>query len=167
MRGLGRAALASLSICAAMPVSAGCFGSGTPLFECTVNGGQKSVDICLQAGVVLYSFGPAGRAPDLLLGRDVIGVDMTPWNGIGRSIWEELRIYNGIYSYIVSYAIDRLEEAPVDARLIVAEGEETQLAEFLCDPGSVRTSDFYPLFEAKEAAGQLYCADTFSWGAGC
>lgn len=144
-----------------------CLGAGTPLFYCTFDGGQKEVRLCLQAGVVLYSFGKSGRTSDMVLGRAVEGVEMTPWNGVGRSIWEEVRIYNNIYSYILSYAIDRTGEMPVDARLIVAEGEDAQLAELVCDAGSVSRSDFYPIYEAKEAAGQLYCADTYSWGVGC
>jgi hypothetical protein len=144
-----------------------CAGSGTPLFHCTFQDGAKSVSICLQNDVALYSFGAAGRSPEMLLGRRVEAVEMTPWSGVGRSIWEEVRIYNDIYSYILSYAIDRSGEMPIDARLIVAEGEESQLAELICDTGSVRHADFYPLFEAKEAAGQRYCAETYTWGGGC
>ncbi|MEP5152671.1 hypothetical protein [Planktotalea sp.] len=146
---------------------AACFGGGTPMFHCTFNGGSKTVDVCLQGDIAVYSFGATDRAPDLLLARREIGVDMTPWNGVGRSIWEGITFYNNVYSYILSYSIDRnVEGAPIEGRLIVGEGD-SEIAELICDIGSVTEADFYPLFEAKELSGQRYCPETFSWGAGC
>jgi len=163
-----RRTLATLAlICAGTAGSAACFGPGTPMFTCTFNGGAKQVNVCLQAGVALYSYGPTGGAPELLMGRDVIGVDMTPWNGVGRTIWEEMTLYSGVFSYILSYAIDRAPNgAAPEGRLIVGRGD-SEVAELVCDAGTVDIADFYPLFEAKEAAGQTWCAETFSWGAGC
>ncbi|MEM9579784.1 MAG: hypothetical protein AAF891_03790 [Pseudomonadota bacterium] len=159
-------AAALVSLCAA-PAIAACSGPGTPMFHCTFKGGTKEVRVCLQGEVVLYSYGDRGRTPELVMGRREIGVNMTPWSGVGRSIWEEITFYNGTYSYILSYAIDRqIEGAPVEGRLIVADGD-SEVAELVCDTGSVTAHDFYPLFEAKEAAGQRYCRDTFSWGSGC
>lgn len=164
---LGKLITAALALFVTGSAQAGCFGTGTPLFHCTFNGAKKTIDVCLQGEVVVYHFGSTDRAPDLLMARREIGVEMTPWNGIGRSIWEEITFYNGAYSYNLSYAIDRnIESAPVDGRLIVGEGD-SEVAELICDTGSVTEANFYPLFEAKEAAGQRYCQETFSWGAGC
>ncbi|MGH1578879.1 hypothetical protein [Planktotalea sp.] len=146
---------------------ASCFDSGTPLFHCTFENGSKTADVCLQGEVVVYSFGNTGQAPDMIAARREIGVEMTPWNGIGRSIYEDMTIYNNVYSYILSYEVDRnVESAPILGRLIVAEGD-SEIADFACDKGSVTEANFYPLFEAKDVAGQKYCPETFSWGAGC
>lgn len=163
-----RVCLAALFLAAGSAgASAACFGPGTPMFTCSFNGGQKQVNVCLQANVVLYSFGPTGGAPELLMGRDVIGVEMSPWNGVGRSIWEEITLYSGVFSYNLSYALDRNPDGDVPSgRLVVGRGD-SEVAELICDAGSVDIHDFYPLFEAKEASGQRYCPSTFSWGSGC
>ncbi len=159
--------ISGLALCLATGANARCFDRGTPMFHCTFEGGAKTVDVCLQGEVVVYSFGKSGRAPDMIAARREIGVGMTPWNGIGRSIYEEMTIFNNVYSYILSYEQDRnVEGAAVQGRLIVAEGD-FEVADLVCDEGSVSEANFYPLFEAKDAAGQKYCPDTFSWGAGC
>ncbi|MCA0846582.1 hypothetical protein [Salipiger thiooxidans] len=161
--------LVSLFIGLPAMVQAGCFGSGEPLFHCTLNGGTKTLDICLQGEVALYRFGPAQGTAELLLARSVTGVAMTPWNGIGRHLWEELTFHNGSHDYLVSYSVDRLAtgDAPViEGRVIVAEGD-SEVADLACDAGSVTEADFYPLFEAKLAAGELWCPETQSWGAAC
>lgn len=155
------------ALCIGSAANARCFESGTPMFHCTFEGGAKTVDVCLQGEVVVYSFGRTGRAADMILARREVGVPMTPWNGIGRSISEEITIYSGTYAYILSYEMDRsVESAAVSGRLIVGEGD-SELAELTCDEGSVSEADFYPLFEAKDVAGQKYCPETFSWGSGC
>ena len=143
----------------------GCFGAGEPLFHCTFQGGKKAVDICLQGDVVLYRFGPVSGTAELLLARSVIGVDMTPWSGVGRAIWEEVTFHNNVYSYHISYSVDRIasEEVLPTGGLIVAEGD-SELADLTCDPGSVGAADFYPVYEAKEVAGQCYSRDDFTWG---
>lgn len=141
----------------------GCLGDGAPLFHCSFNGGAKTVDICQQAEVVYYRFGPANGAAEQILARDIRGVDMQPWNGVGRAIWEQVTFYNTVYSYIIDYSVERDPSGPpAEGRLIVAE-EDSEIAELLCDTGSVSVADFYPLFEAKEAAGQCYDRETFSW----
>lgn len=162
-----RALVTIASLCAASAASAACSGPGTALFTCTFKGGKKQVNVCLQGNVVLYSFGATGRAPELLLGRDVTQVGFTPWSGVGRSIWEELTLSSGDFAYALSYSIDRAPDGDLPSgQLMVGRGGRT-LANLNCDVGSVDIHDFYPLFEAKEAAGQRFCIDTQSWGAGC
>lgn len=151
----------------ASTAQAGCYGSGTSLFHCTMSGGKKALDVCLQGGVATYSFGKIGQAPDLLLARKEVDVMMSPWNGIGRSIYEEIGFNNREFSYIIGYSMDRRVEAlPIAGTLIVVEGDATA-AELSCDEGSVKTADFYPLFEAKERAGQRYCPEAFFWADSC
>mgnify|MGYP000223790568 CR=1 FL=1 len=86
---------------------ASCFGASQPLFHCTFSDGEKTVDLCLQDDIVLYRFGATDRIPDMLLARQARGISMTPWNGVARVIWEDVTPYNDIYSYILSFAIER------------------------------------------------------------
>lgn len=122
------------------------------------------MDICLHGDILTYRFGPGNGPAELLLARHVLGVDMTPWSGVGRAIWEEVTVHNSVYSYLISYSVDRMagEDVPPEGRLIVAEGD-SEVADLTCDAGSVTRSDFYPVFEAKEASGECYDQGTFSW----
>ena len=163
MRGLTLGVIA-LGALAGAASAEGCFGPGTPLFHCTLNGGTKAVDVCLQDDVAYYRFGPAGGAADILLARRAGAVDMRPWNGVGRSIFETATFSNGGYDYTVHYAIDRLTQAhEVTGGVIVTRGGD-ELADLSCDAGAVTASDIYPLFEAKEAAGQCWNREMFRWG---
>ncbi len=146
-------------------LTGGCFGAGEVLFHCTFQGGQEAVDICLQGDVVLYRYGPVNGAAELLLARRVIGVDMNPWFWVGSAIREEITLHNSVYSYLVSYSVEQnaSEDAKLTGGLIVAEGD-TELADLTCDPGSVGASNFYPVYDVKEASGQCYSREEFTWG---
>jgi hypothetical protein len=157
-------------LCAAsgMARAEGCFGPGTPLFHCTVKGGSTSVDLCLQGDVAYYRFGPTDGAAEMILAQPVHGVSMRPWNGIGRTILEEAQFNNGAYAYTVHYAIDRIPEGgevkvTVSGGVTVIKGDQT-LARLTCDAGSILVRDIYPLYEAKQAAGQCWNRDRFEWG---
>ena len=158
--------LFALALALATPVAAaGCFGAGTPMFHCTAKNGTKAIDICLQGEVAIYRFGPLGGVAELLLARHVDGVHMRPWNGVGSSIFEEVTFYNGTYEYLIHYAVDRIAATTpqVTGGIRVQEGDHIK-AELGCDTGSVAARDFYPLFEAKEASGQCWSHDSFTWG---
>lgn len=147
----------------ASPAAAGCFGAGEPMFHCTFKSGKTAVNICLQDDVVTYAYGPRGGAPELLLARPADRVFMRPWPGIGRSIWEEFAIANGDYAYVVSYSHDKMApDAPTEGYLSVLQGSRI-IADLSCDMGSVRSSDFYGLFLAKEAAGQCWDQGADNW----
>jgi hypothetical protein len=150
----------------AMPVSAGaegCFGAGTPLFHCTLEAGAKRVDACLQGDVATYRFRPAAGVPDLLLAQPVGEVEMWPWPGVGRWLSEAAGFANDGFAYRVSHAVDRLSENPeVTGAVQVLRGDAV-LAELPCDPGSVTVADLYPLYEAKEAAGQCWSREAQDW----
>ncbi|MFD1343194.1 hypothetical protein [Litorisediminicola beolgyonensis] len=162
-----KCALAALATVAAGPVTAACFGPGTDLFHCTTTKGEKALDICLQDAVAYYRFGAVSGPAELLLADAATDVAMAPWPGIGRTIWEELTFANGHYSYTVHYGIERTPDAPPPmGGVIVRKGDEV-IASVDCDPGSLTSHDFYPLFQAKEAAGQVWCRDDGTWRAGC
>lgn len=149
--------LTAVACLAASNAAAACFGdTGTPLFHCTLKDGTVEVRVCLQDDVAYYSYGPTAGSPDVVLVRPVTRIGMTPWPGIGRTIWEEAEFVNGSYRYRVAYAVDKMEEnEPVSGYLTVSRDGEP-LAELTCDRGSVSEHDLYALFEAKEAAGQCF-----------
>jgi hypothetical protein len=152
-----------------LPITAkaqqGCFGAGLPLFHCTVKGGVKSLDICLQGDTAYYRFGPKGGAAELILAHSVRDIHLTPWNGVSSSIYEELEFWAGDVTYQVHFAQARIaaETPELSGGIVVFKADQT-LAELSCDDDSVQSRDFYALFEAKERAGQCYNHATFSWG---
>jgi hypothetical protein len=145
----------------------GCFGPGDPLFHCTVKDSAKSVDVCLQDHVAYYRFGPVAGSAEMLLARPVSEVHMIPWNGIGRTIYEEAGFTNRAFDYTVYYAIERSPDdgevtADVSGGVTVIKGDQT-VAQLACDAGSVSVNDIYPLYLAKEAAGQCWDREAFQW----
>ncbi|WP_417724053.1 hypothetical protein [Salipiger sp.] len=153
----------------ALPATAraACFGPGEALFHCTTNGGKKAVDICRQGEVVIYRFGPATGVAEMLLVQPAAAVGMTPWPGVGRVFWEEVTFDNDRYSYTVHHATDRMDASPVTDGGVTVAKDGAALATIGCDAGSVSEGDFYPVYLAKEAAGQVWCLDTQSWAHGC
>ncbi|CUH85757.1 hypothetical protein [Thalassovita mediterranea] len=148
----------------AIPVYA-CPEGATPLVSCPLQDGAKVLQTCLLGDHVTYAFGKAGETPDLHLARPVTDVAMTPWPGIGRYIWEDFTFTNGATSYRVFYGFDKMAEgaAQLTGGVAVEQGDKV-LAELYCDAGQVITSGYpLPLFEAKEAAGQIYSLETQSW----
>ena len=93
---------------------------------------------------------PEGRHEVVLRLRDESGATSTATSG-GRLTFDRTAP-NG--------------QAAPEGRIIVAEGD-SELADLQCDAGSVTEANFYPLFEAKEAAGQPWCPATQSWGTPC
>jgi len=163
---LGATALGMMAGSAGSAKAEGCFGAGTPLFHCTLQEGAKTLDACLQGDVATYRFGPAAGAADLLLAQPVGQVDMRPWPGVGRWLSEAAVFTNDGYAYRVSYAVDRLSDKPEVTGAVEVLRGDAPLAELPCDPGSVSVADLYPLFEAKEAAGQCWSRETQDW-TGC
>lgn len=157
-----------VALCLIAPAPAfACFGEiGEPLFDCTFKGGSTQVQVCLQGDTAYYSFGPAGSAPDMVLARQVRDIDMTPWPGIGRTIWEEVTFGNGSYAYRLAYAIDKMDESqPVSGSLLVTQ-DGAEIADLTCDTGSVAAYDLYPLYEAKVAQGECFTPGE-GWAATC
>lgn len=142
----------------------GCFGTGQPLFHCTMKGGAKALDICRQGNVGLYRFGPGAGRAELLLGRHVRNIRLSPWGGMGSLIYEEVEFSAGDVTYQVYYAVSRsaADTPDMNAGVRVLRGDQ-MLADLTCDAGSVSVHDFSPLFEAKTAAGQCWQNDSSTW----
>jgi len=129
-----------------------CPDGSITLVSCTLKEGAKYLETCLMGDHATYAFGTAERRPDLALARHVDEVEMTPWPGVGREIWEDFTFHNGETSYRVHYSIDRFSEQGdgLSGGVTVLKGQEP-LAQLECDAGSINAGYPLPLWDAKEA----------------
>jgi hypothetical protein len=153
-----------LFVVSAMPAMA-CPAGSEVLVSCSLKDGSKELTTCLQGEQVSYAFGRSGAKPDLELQRNVRDVNMVPWPGIGRSIWETFTLENAGTFYTVYYNQEKDPDAvqSLSGGVIVEQGGR-ELAHLHCDSGSVKSSGYgLPLFEAKQRAGQVYSLEAESW----
>lgn len=131
--------------------------------SCTLKDGRKVLDVCHLHGEARYRYGKKGGQPELELSEWIGDLDYLPWNGIGRSIYEEVAFYNGDFRYAVYSAFDRTQESnyPLSGGIVVTNGDQT-VAELFCDPGSVNTA-IDTLYEQKKIEGFCWDYDSFSW----
>lgn len=148
-----------------------CSDAETRYFTCTFGAGKKTIEICHDAKMARYRFGPTGEAPELELLQPVSNVDLTPWPGVGRTIWEEVTFRNADHAYVVYGSIDRGppsdgsdEMAVTLSGGITVRRDGDEIAHLTCDPGSVKFPWGTSLFDAKETAGQCYDPELRSWG---
>lgn len=137
----------------------------TEIFSCQVK--SKTVEVCLGAGTVTYTYGRPGK-PELDLSATVQQAEYTPWAGVGRSIYEEVTFRNGPYAYLVWAALDRhvLDEKnpeKISGGVLVFKNE-AEIASLSCKPFTIR-NNIDALYEAKTAAGQCYVREDGAWGA--
>lgn len=137
------------------------------MFHCTLDEGQKTLDLCMQDGIVIYNYGRANQPSDLQLARRELDVLMDPWNNKGLWVLDEVTLYSGKFSYSVSYALSIEDgETPSEGRLTVRKDNE-EVGFFSCDKGSVTETNYRPLVDAKAEAGEHYCWQDLTWGDGC
>ena len=149
--------------------SAGC---DALFLSCTIGEGAKTLLVCHSDTHAMYRFGPTGGAAELDLTHPVTKVDLTPWPGIGRTIWEEVIFHQDDFSYLVYGSIQREYPDDENADLIVTQAggvivsqDGTEIAHLRCDPGSVDFPWGEGLYAAKVAAGQCYERTTRNWRA--
>lgn len=141
---------------------AACTGGARPYLSCTTKGGQNTLDVCVDNRIVLYAYGPRGQAADLTLARDLREIDYRPWNGIGRTIWEDVSFFNTGYGYTVWFAIDKMRpDAPTEGGVNVTR-DGAALADIRCDPGSV-TIGMDALYDAYARAGLCHRPGMDHW----
>lgn len=112
---------------------------------CTFPNG-KSVEVCTDGNLVDYTFGRPGQRPELAISLAFQeGAEMVPWNGVGRSIWEAIRLTNNDVVYEVYGGFDR-HLAADDTKthgevffggIFVEDIDGNELAHLLCDPSTV------------------------------
>jgi len=115
---------------------AGCPVGPVAILSCTLSAGKMVLDVCLSEDMITFTFGETGENPDLSLQAHVKNADYIPWNGIGRSYYEQVSFHNAEVTYIVWGAVDRLsEDHTVSGGVEVVRGDET-LAHLQCDENS-------------------------------
>lgn len=139
----------------------------TLLFACDMGEG-RDLRVTLSDATATYAFGHPTNS--LTLTRDVRDVHLTPWPGIGRTIWEDVVFQNAGYSYLVHASIERIDpenenddiETNISGGIIVSRGE-TQVAKLSCLAGTVDFPWGTELFDAKVAAGQCFDQTSRLW----
>ena len=129
--------LAALATFAISPAAASCPSDMKTFLNCTTKGGKKRVELCVGKAGIRYSYGPLRGRPELRLRRPLSAVKHTPWSGVGRSIWEDVRFSNGGYDYVVAISSDRLKLGEPSAYVFV-EKDGREVARVTCDPHRIR-----------------------------
>ncbi|NVK46600.1 MAG: hypothetical protein HWE33_09890 [Rhodobacteraceae bacterium] len=136
-----------------------------PLFHCQFDNGKEVTLRTFEDGVS-YVFGRPKTKPELFLTRTYDEIAVTPWNGVGRSIWEDLEFQNADVTYRIWGNFDRMTEAhEITGGILVERGEE-DLARLECLPGTVIYTPF-SFSDAYEAAGYCWDFDDSQWQEQC
>lgn len=140
--------------------------AGDLIFDCTLREGSRRVQVCRTGDALSYVYGGIGAAPEMVLATSVRRISYTPWNGVGRSIFEEMSFLNGAVAYTLWVSVDRQpaqeDAAPaVTAGIEVNEGDRV-LARLDCDAGTVDAA-LDEIWSAKATEGQCYDRRLFAW----
>ncbi|HHN67263.1 MAG TPA: hypothetical protein ENK15_04400 [Thermopetrobacter sp.] len=131
------AALAALATFAITPAAASCPAGMKTYLNCTAKGGKKRIVLCAGKRGIRYVYGPVRGKPELRLDRPLSAVKHTPWRGVGRSIWEDVRFSNGGYDYTVAISRDRMKLGEPYGAVFVEKGGR-EVARVECDPGRIK-----------------------------
>jgi len=107
----------------------------------------KAVEVCTTDEEARYAFGVPGQTPELAMSLAFgQGAEAVPWNGVGRTIWEGVRLTNNDVVYEVYGGFDRLEDvewdpateaSPAFGGVVVEDGKGNELAHLHCVAGTV------------------------------
>ncbi|SLN22581.1 hypothetical protein [Pseudooctadecabacter jejudonensis] len=121
-------------------------GASAELFMSCDFGNGKTITVCTDGNIVDYSFGVSGQSPELAISLAYQeGAEKVPWTGVGRSIWEAIRLTNNDVTYEVYAGFDRFLAADDTKTLaevffggiVVEDFDGTELAHLRCDPATV------------------------------
>ncbi len=128
------------------PAWAACDAGERLFMGCTFDNG-KVVEVCMTDEVARYTFGRQGQTPELALSlRFGEGAEFVPWPGIGRTIWEAVRIANNDVIYEVYGGFDKQESvewdpeteiSPTFGGIYIEDLKGVELAHLQCTPGTV------------------------------
>ncbi|MEM7471321.1 MAG: hypothetical protein AAF340_08210 [Pseudomonadota bacterium] len=138
------------------------------VFDCAISGGKKQLRLCTTEQAAIYRFGKTGNAPELELFAPIERFDYRPWNGIGRTLYEQVTFTNQSYGYTVYGVFDRLAEegnADLEGGVIVTDAG-AEIAHLTCDAGSV-TARMDLFYELKTRAGQCWDIQNLLWTTDC
>ena len=116
-----------------------CPQDGTRVFYCRTTN-NKTVEVCDLGTKISYSFGRAGRQPELALAVPRNQATSYQWQGIGRYMSYSVTIPNGNTKYEVFLSVDRLsDDHPLEAGINVSV-DDRHLATIECAPNSLYQS---------------------------
>lgn len=128
----------------ALPAAAACPEGETLFLRCDLERGGKVLELCRSDSHVSYSFGSKGGVPELTLSRPVgEGAEIVPWPGIGRTIWEAVRLRNNDVIYEVYAGFDKfdaVDDTRPDSRfggVVVMQDGKGEIARLKCRAGTV------------------------------
>jgi hypothetical protein len=159
-----RAPACALAILLAAPAAAQVCGGQVEMLHCPVKGGRE-LTLCLGDGQATYRFGPRG-APDLSLTRRLEEIEATPWQGVGRSIFEDVTLRNDGVSYTVWTALDRQVEDNAFSGGVIVTRDGMELASLDCLPGQAEGTVF-AVSDAFEEAGFCWQRKDQRWSRDC
>jgi hypothetical protein len=105
----------------------------------------KAVEVCTTDDVARYRFGRPGQTPELSL-RFGEGAEAVPWSGIGRTIWEAVRLTSNDVIYEVYGGFDKFEAVEDDPNddiypqfggIYIEDRQGNELAHLQCIPSTV------------------------------
>lgn len=142
---------------------AGCLADQHPILSCQIQNSSKVLTSCQDGTTATYSFGPPD-AVELSILSPVETLDYTPWNGIGRSIYEQVIFENAGVGYLLWTAFEKDPEAkhPLSGGIIVQQNG-ADLASLTCAPGTIVTG-IDALFEVMERHGRCWDYSDRAWG---
>lgn len=145
---------------------ADCASPDQTFMSCTLEKSGKSLSVCVENANAVYRFGPKG-APELTLSEPLASVDYRPWNGVGSSIWEEVRFHNKGVTYAVYGSIHRIAADEGDGPnhsggVEVLKGEKS-LARLTCVQTSVQFPWVDAISDAKRAVGLTWDQTAGAW----
>ncbi len=146
------------------PAVAACPSSMQTILSCTFSNGKKVLDTCQNGEFATYAFGKVNKKPEMYLETPMRGLNYTPWNGIGRAIYEQVIFRNEDISYVVWSGFERDPGMidPLRAGIVVEDQNENVLAELRCDIGSVR-AEIDGLYDAKSNLNMCWDYNDFQW----
>jgi hypothetical protein len=102
-------AIAALML-TATPALADCPNNLDLFMRCTIEGGQKELQVCFDGNHANYRYGPIDGVPELELDRWISeGATYRPWKGVGRSIVIGMDVENGLFTYATYVGFDRTD----------------------------------------------------------
>ncbi len=148
---------------------AACGPDQQTFLSCQIEGRNGQLNVCFDADIVTYSYGPA-RKPELTLFAPINTVAYTPWPGAGSTVWEVVSFTNADYTYATFGEIHRIfPDDPNDeievrksGGVIVTRGNDT-IAQLSCDPDTIIFPWGEGLSDAKIAAGLTYDYSAQVW----
>ncbi len=115
------------------PVHAACV-PGAESLSCQMSRG-RTLEVCAGTEMLTYSFGASDPA-EMEISVPFAAAAVTPWPGVGGTIWSSAVFANGDTGYEVWVSQERNDSAPTTAGITVQQGGK-DIARLACLPGTI------------------------------